>query len=123
MFPVLEKVPVFSFNDHESEARATVFVETYLHAAQVAMPFRSTHHSSWDVFICKTIARRTINKTNRLSSPQSNQLKRAAQGRGNAYLIYLGNWADPCASTDGYLHKEMPNALKFLCFPLPRRKI
>lgn len=75
MFPVLERVPVFSFNDHESEAHSTVFSETYLHAAQMAVPFCSTHHSSWDVFICKTIARCTINKTNRPPSPQSNRLK------------------------------------------------
>lgn len=40
----------------------------------------------------------------------------------NTCLIYLGSWADPCALMDDYLHREMPNALKFLCFPLQKER-
>jgi hypothetical protein len=43
------------------------------------------------------------------------------KGRENTHLTYLGNWADPCALMDGYLHKEKPNASESLCFPLQKK--
>lgn len=53
------------------------------------------------------------------SSPKTATITKC---RENTYLIYLGNLADPYASMDDYLHKEMPNASESLCFPLEREK-
>lgn len=99
----------------------TVFYNTYLHAAQVTMPFCSTHYSSWNILIYKSIKRCRINKTIRQDPIPAQAVTTITRGRENIYLIYLGNWADPCALMDDYLHKEMLNASESLCFPLQKK--
>ena len=67
-------------------------------------------------------ALRTVGSTKpkrKIPSPaQSSDNDNKGQGK---YLIYWGNWADPSASMDDYLHKAMPNASESLCFPLQRK--